>query len=62
VAAGRQSLGREVRLAAELHDSCSNLVGMALLFDRVLQKLLRNTLRMNAGSSTAPTAWARSPW
>src|SRR3954465_2844028 len=44
MAARSEALGREVRLAVELRDTCGDLVGVLLLVLRVLQELRRHAL------------------
>src|SRR3989442_638885 len=48
VAARGEAIGREVRRAAELHDARGDLVGVLLLLRRVLEKLRRHALGMDA--------------
>ena len=48
VAAHQQAFGIEVRRAIELDDALGDLVGVALLFVGVLQKLLGHCLGVNA--------------
>ncbi len=48
VAALRQTVRREVRLAAELDDALGDLVGVTLLLVRVREELVGDALRMDA--------------
>ena len=43
-----ESFGGEIWRSAQLHDALRDLVGMALFFVRVVEKLLGHALRMNS--------------
>src|SRR6266545_753797 len=59
VAAGQQALGVEVGVPAELDDPLGDEIGMALLLVRVLEKLLRHGLSVDAGRRVVVAALAQ---
>jgi hypothetical protein len=59
MASGRQAVGIEVWLAAQLYDTLRDQVGVSLLFVGVLQKLGRNTLGVDAASHEIVTLVAQ---
>ena len=54
--AGGEPVRREIGLAAQLHDARRDLVGVTLLFVRMIEEFLRNALRVDAARHEVMTA------